>query len=402
MHAPIAITGAGVMSPLGTNAEALWCELVSGQDLRGPWKKRPLGLYPVDNVISIPEEAWAAATSDDNGPSNRARALARFAVNGALAEARLPAPAVPRLGCVLASTTAGVEAMEDGIVRLPADQAPQAMTLDASHLLCAPNCHWTGPISCVSTACSSGLVAPVLAIDMLLAGEADAMIAGGLDVLLEYTICGFNALRVATRDRCRPFSAERRGVVLSEGAACFCFERLDAAVARGAKVKAIIAGYGISCDADHLTAPNIAGVTRAITQALQTSGLATDAVGGIFAHGTGTLSNDFSEVAALRAAFGGDDLPPITSIKSVVGHSQAAAGAFSLLAAVLALERSSLPPTAGVQPLDPELGHLDIVNSGSRPLVKKHLMVNALGFGGNNCVVIVSAPSARSDAPEAD
>ena len=276
------------------------------------------------------------------------------------------------------------------------------MALDASDLLCAPNCRWTGPISFVSTACSSGLIAPVLAIDMLLAGEADAMIAGGLDVLLEYTICGFNALRVASHDRCRPFSAERQGVVLSEGAACFCLERLDAAVARGATVKAIIAGYGISCDADHLTAPNVAGVARAITQALQTSGLATGAVGGIFAHGTGTPSNDSNEVAALRAAFGRDDLPPITAIKSVVGHSQAAAGAFSLLAAILALEKSSLPPTAGVEPLDPQLSGLDVVNNGGRPLAERHLMVNAFGFGGNNCVLIVSAPSVRDRAGEAN
>src|SRR5262249_5444243 len=204
--------------------------------------------------------------------------------------------------------------------------------------------------------------------------EADAMIAGGLDVLLEYTICGFNALRVASHDRCRPFSAERQGVVLSEGAACFCLERLDAAGAGGAAVKAIIAGDCLRCDADHLTAPNVAGVARAITLALQTSGLATGAVGGIFAHGTGTPSNDSNEVAALRAAFGRDDLPPITAIKSVVGHSQAAAGAFSLLAALLALEKSSLPPTAGVEPLDPQLGGLDGVNNGGRPRAAPHLM----------------------------
>jgi 3-oxoacyl-(acyl-carrier-protein) synthase len=127
------------------------------------------------------------------------------------------------------------------------------------------------------------------------------------------------------------------------------------------------------------------------------SGLAPEAFGGIFAHGTGTLLNDINEIAALRAAFADADLPPITSIKSVMGHSQAAAGAFSLLAAVIALEKSSLPATAGFLDPDPELGHVDVVSAGDRLLAKKHLLVNAFGFGGNNCVVVVSAAPSRSD-----
>jgi 3-oxoacyl-[acyl-carrier-protein] synthase II len=398
MHIPIAITGAGVLSPSGAAADAVWSGLVAAPDLCGHWQKRPLAFYPVNNVISIPEDVWTGAMMSE-GLRDRAQILARVAVESALKDAGLPSSAVPRLGCVLGSTLAGVEALEDGIVAHERSPRMDVQALDASCLLSAPRCHWTGPASVICTACSSGLLAPAIAIDMLLAGEADAMIAGGLDVLLEYTICGFNALRAVAPDRCRPFSIGRRGIVPSEGAACFCLERLDAALARGARVKAIIDGYGIGCDADQITVPNVTGVARTITQALQMSGLSPDAFGGIFAHGTGTPLNDANEVAALRAVFADTDLPPITSIKSVMGHSQGAAGAFSLLAAVVALEKSSLPATAGCEP-DPELGRVDVVNAGHRHFEKKHLIVNAFGFGGNNCVVVVSAAPSPSDMPE--
>ena len=120
------------------------------------------------------------------------------------------------------------------------------------------------------------------------------------------------------------------------------------------------------------------------------SGLERDAIGGIFGHATGTQTNDAAEVAALRAAFGTHDLPPITAVKSVMGHPQAGAGAMPLLGAVLALEKSELPATAGVDEIDPALDGVDIVTGGGRKLVKKNLMVNAFGFGGNNCVMTVS------------
>ncbi|MFL6654809.1 MAG: beta-ketoacyl synthase, partial [Sulfurifustis sp.] len=119
---------------------------------------------------------------------------------------------------------------------------------------------------------------------------------------------------------------------------------------------------------------------------------------GVFAHGTGTLANDASEVAALRAVFGDVAVPPITAIKSLLGHPQAAAGAFSLLAAILALQHRQLPPTAGVVEIDRDLNGVDVVREAAQPLAARTLMANAFGFGGNNCVMIVSAPGARESA----
>ncbi|HEV7372760.1 beta-ketoacyl synthase N-terminal-like domain-containing protein [Arenibaculum sp.] len=388
MRSLAAITGIGVLSPAGAGEEALWRGLTGGEDRRGSWPKRVLSGYPIDNVVPIPEDLWKTTSASAAHPGNRAASLADFAVGQALAQAGLPDRAGLRVGCILSSTTAGVEAAEDDVLGLR--PVPTPSDLDGSVIVPTGARRWTGPTGVISTACSSGLVAPALAIDALAAGEADAMVAGGLDVLLEYTICGFNALRLAAGDRCRPFAQGRRGVVLSEGVACFCLEPLEAALRRGARIRAIVTGYGMSCDADHVTAPNPAGVARAVAAALETGGTAPGAIGGIFAHATGTQANDATEVAALRTVFGTGGLPPITAVKSVMGHPQAGAGAMSLLAAVLALENSWLPPTAGLDELDPALGGIDIVTGSGRALDKRTLMVNAFGFGGNNCVMTVA------------
>jgi 3-oxoacyl-[acyl-carrier-protein] synthase II len=391
MQAYTAITGIGVLSPAGIGGEALWRSLTAREDRRGPWSKRSLDRYPVDNVISIPEDIWSKVGASSARPGNRAACLADFAVDQALGEAGIPEADGLRLGCMLATTTAGVEAAENDVLSLRDGSGTVTPSeLDGSAIVPERRGGWTGPTGVLSTACSSGLIAPALAIDALAAGEADVMVAGGLDVLLEYTICGFNGLRLASGDRCRPFDTERRGVVLSEGIVCFCLEPLQAALDRGARIRAVVTGYGMSCDADHVTAPNPSGVARAIRAALDMSGAAPDTIGGIFAHATGTKANDMAEVTALRAAFGTRELPPITAVKSVMGHPQAGAGSMSLLAAVLSLENSRLPPTAGLNEIDPALEGVDIVKDDGRSLSKRNLMVNAFGFGGNNCVMIVT------------
>ncbi|KVT77268.1 beta-ketoacyl synthase [Burkholderia ubonensis] len=399
MSTPIAITGFGVLSPAGATPDALWRALETRAVLNGPWPKRPLAGYPADNVIAVPEAVWRTLEPGATGVENRAAALARYAIRQALADARLGGADGLRIGCMLGTTTAGVEVAENVLVDAPGSGAAGAADLDASALLPGRDGRWRGPLAVLSTACSSGLLAPALAIDALAAGEADVMIAGGVDVLLEYTICGFNGLRVATRDRCRPFSGDRQGVVLSEGVACVCVEPLDAALARGAPIRAIVTGHAAGCDAAHATAPDVDGVARTIAAALAASGVRADALGGVFAHGTGTPTNDGAEIAALRRAFadiyGRDALPPVTSIKSTLGHPQAAAGTFSLVAAALALARRRLPPTANLAVRDDALGDVRIADGDGLPLAGDSVFVNAFGFGGNNCVMVV-ADAARA------
>lgn len=379
---PVAVTGFGVLSPNGTTADAFWTSLMDGVDRRGAWQKRPLDLYPVNNVISIPEDTWQQVAEIGDA---RTSAMAAFLVDGARTSAALPADPDFRVGCILASTTAGAESVEHAMQpRLSNRLEPR---ID-SGLVPRNGFRWSGPTAALSTACSSGLVAPAMAAEILDAGEANAMIAGGLDVLLEYTICGFNSLRLATGETCRPFSADRKGVVLSEGGACFSLEPLAQARARAAPIRAVILGYGLNCDAGHPTAPSAAGISRAIQDALTMSKVAPDLIGGIVTHGTGTPTNDSVEIEALRLVFGASPLPPLMSLKAAIGHSQAGAGASALLAAILSLKNGIMPGTARLDGADPLLGSID-ATAQPRPLGQRCLMINAFGFGGNNCVFIV-------------
>ncbi|MTJ79629.1 MAG: beta-ketoacyl synthase [Telmatospirillum sp.] len=394
MTMTIAITGVGAVCPAGEGEAPFRRAIATGPDLAMTWPKRPVPGLPVDRVVAIPEAFWQKHGAPDR---DRAAILADVTVGAALRDAGLSDGLVSRLGCVLATTTGGVEAVEDGIagIRRP----PGMDEADASILLASPGIAWGGPTAMLSSACSSGLSAPALAAAMLADGEADAMVAGGLDVLLEYTLLGFNSLRLVSDDRCRPFGAGRRGVVLSEGAAAVCLEPLERALARGARIRAVISGFGLGCDAGHVTAPAVEGLVRAMAGALEDAGIGPSDIVGILAHGTGTPTNDINEVEALKRLFAEVLLPPVTSIKAVLGHPQAAAGAFSLLAAVAALDGDGLPPVAGQDwSIDPALGGLDVVTATSRPLPRpdgrrrRHLLVDAFGFGGNNCVMVVSDP----------
>jgi len=392
MDGRIAITGVGAVSPAGIGAGAFWKGLLAPDDRRSRWSREDLSRYPGMAVVEIPRGVLDAIGVHDGGHDGGhggtlAHRLVRHGVEQALCAAGLDAGrGAGRVGCFLATTTAGVDAFSDAIT----GRAEPGPALDPAGILAAPGQDWRGPAAVLSTACSSGLIAPALAADAIAGGEAEAMVAGGVDVLLEYTLCGFAGLRLATDDRCRPFSRERRGVVLSEGMACVCLEPLAAALERRADVLAVILGYALNCDAGHMTAPDPDGVGRAMAEALDTAGVDRRAVGGVFAHGTGTQANDVAEAEALRRAFGAAGVPPVTAVKSTMGHPQAAAGAFSLLAAVAALRDGVLPPTSGFQEPDPALAGIDVVAGRPRPLVSRCVMVDAFGFGGNNGVMVVA------------
>ncbi len=388
MQGPIAITGVGVVSPLGFSVEPLWEALLSGHDLRADWTRNDLGPYPHRQVIEIPRKFLSQITSSGDNLKCSVSDIARFIVNRALVEARIDFDK-QRVGCLLASTTSGVEDFERSLV----GNRSLMRQLDGTEMLSSPGRMWTGPAEVVSTACSSGLLAPALAADALYSGEAEVMIGGGIDILLEYTVCGFNGLKLVSGDRCRPFDSERRGIVISEGGACFCLEPLSLAMRRHGEVKAVILGYAINCDADNITAPNPYGIAKSMEMALADAGVSPRAIGGVLVHGTGSQANDKAEFDALRLVFGQSVLPPVTAIKSVMGHSQAAAGSFSLLIAIEALRMGQLPPTAGLRTVDPKLDELDVVTTESRALLSDIVMVNAFGFGGNNAVMIVCDPS---------
>ncbi|TMQ67813.1 MAG: beta-ketoacyl-[acyl-carrier-protein] synthase family protein, partial [Candidatus Eisenbacteria bacterium] len=225
----------------------------------------------------------------------------------------------------------------------------------------------TGPAFTISSACASANHAIGQALGMLRAGQADVALAGGSEAPFGYaSLKAWEALRVIAPDTCRPFSLDRKGMILGEGGGMLVLETLDAARARGARIYAEIAGSGFSADAHHITQPAVAGPARAMRAALADGGLASESIGYVNAHGTGTLGNDQTETRAIRDVFGAHARAlAVSSTKSLHGHALGAAGAIEAVATVLALHHGVLPPTANFTAPDPECD-LDVIPNHAR------------------------------------
>ena len=250
----------------------------------------------------------------------------------------------------------------------------------------------TGPVLNIATACASGTHAIGLAFQMVRAGIAPAAIAGGYEAALTFGFLrAWDSMRVVSPTSCRPFSADRDGMTLGEGAAMLILEPLDAALARGAHIYAEIVGFGMSADAHHITQPRAEGAALAMRRALEDTAIEQPAghVGYINAHGTATPTNDAVEASAIHQALGEfASRIPVGGTKSLTGHSIGAAGAIEALATVLALDAASLPHTAGVTDIDASL-NLDILINEPRPIAadKDLALSNSLAFGGLNAVL---------------
>lgn len=249
----------------------------------------------------------------------------------------------------------------------------------------------TGPGFAVASACASAIHAMGVTLSMLRSGLIDAAITGGSEACLTFgTLKGWEALRVMAPDFCRPFSLGRAGMVLGEGAGMIVLETLENARARGAKIYAEFAGFGMSSDAKDLTTPDAKGAGRAITNALNDAGLTPEAIDYINAHGTGTRINDLTETAAIKLALGEERARriPISASKSQFGHALGAAGALEMLATILALNENKAPPTLNYAAPDPECD-LDYVPNAARDVKIDAALNNSFAFGGLNAVVAV-------------
>jgi nodulation protein E len=246
----------------------------------------------------------------------------------------------------------------------------------------------TGPSFTISTACSSAGHAIGQAFWMVRNGITDLALAGGSEAPFSFGILkAWEAMRVVSPETCRPFSKDRRGMILGEGAAMLVLEPLEAALARGAKVHAEIVGFGMSADACHITQPSADGAAKAMRAALRDAGLSPEAISYVNAHGTGTLANDATETAALKAVFGAHaGKLAISSTKSMHGHALGAAAALECVATVLALRDGVLPPTANYNVPDPECD-LDVIPNQARQQQVEWAISNSFAFGGLNAVL---------------
>jgi nodulation protein E len=218
----------------------------------------------------------------------------------------------------------------------------------------------------------------------------DLAITGGSEAPFSFGILkAWEAMRVVSPDTCRPFSKDRKGMILGEGAAMFVIEPLEAALARGARIHAEIVGFGMSSDACHITQPSSEGAARAMRAALRDAALAPEQIGYINAHGTATLANDPTETAAIRSIFGAHaNRLPVSSTKSMHGHALGAAAALECLAAIIALRDGVLPPTANFNQPDPECD-LDVIPNCAREAQVEYAMSNSFAFGGLNAVLVL-------------
>ncbi|WP_421704424.1 beta-ketoacyl-[acyl-carrier-protein] synthase family protein [Aliiroseovarius sp.] len=300
-----------------------------------------------------------------------------------------------RSGVVLGTSGGGMNTLdenyrsvyEDGKNRVHPFVVPKLMNnAAASHVSMEYNLK--GPSFTVATACASSNHAMGQAMQMIRHGGADVMITGGSEAMLCFGgIKAWEGLRVMSRDACRPFSANRNGMVQGEGAAIFVFEEYEHARKRGAEILAEVVGFAMSSDASDIVMPSKQGAARAIRGAMQDGALNPEDICYVNAHGTGTAANDKTECAAVADAFGhhADDLM-ISSTKSMHGHLIGGTGAVELLACIMALREGVIAPTIGYEEPDPECA-LDVVPNVARQMECEAVLSNAFAFGGLNAVL---------------
>mgnify|MGYP001547040366 CR=1 FL=1 len=250
------------------------------------------------------------------------------------------------------------------------------------------HCGFRGPALVAASDCAYDPLEIGLAFQMVRSGQVECAVTGGTEACVTFgTLRGWEAMRVMAPDACRPFSRDRKGLILGEGAAMFVLEPLASARARGAKILGEIVGFGMSADAADLTAPDLGGMTRAMEGALSDAKLAPQDIQYVNAHGTGTAANDLAETRALHQVFGEHARKlAISSTKSMIGHALGAAGALELAATMLAIRDAIVPPTIGYLGPDPACD-LDYVPNKARAMPIEAAMSNSFAFGGLNAVL---------------
>lgn len=406
----IAITGLGMVTPLGNTPEIFFANLVAGKS--GISRIKADFVHALDNKIAAQAEFNAAEhfTRQEIGLLDRISQFAVYAAKQAMADAslQLKPQDLPRTGIYLGTGMGGAGSIEEGYLRLYRENLNRLKPFTV--LMAMNNAAASqvglqfglqGPNLTFTTACSSSSVAIGEAYRQIRHGYADIMLAGGSEALLTFgTLKAWEALRTLAQEdpydpaaSCKPFSANRSGLVLGEGAAMLVLEDMDRAQARGARIYAELTGYGTANDSGHITQPTANGQSAAMCAALECANLQPEDIGYINAHGTATILNDATETAAIKQVFSAAAFTiPVSSTKSMHGHLMGAAGAVELVATTLSLVNGILPPTINLHEPDPACDLDYIPNVARHGAQLKHAMSNSFAFGGTSGVLVVSKP----------
>ena len=398
MQRRVVVTGIGVISAVGHNWCEFWTALREGRSGIGPLEAVDRALLRFQNAAEV--RNYVPANHFDEKEIGLLDRFAQFGVvaaREAVSSARIDWTPDLREGTaiVTGSCVGGQTTEDEGFVNLYRNNIPRVNPLtiprtmeNAAASRISLELGVVGPTYTISTACSSSNHAIGQAFWMVRSGAARMAIAGGSEAVFGLGFLkAWEAMRVVSPDTCRPFSRDRRGLILGEGAAMLVLEPLESAVARGATIYGEIAGFGMSSDAYHLTQPSPDGAARAMRGALADGGLQPEDIDYINAHGTGTIANDGTETAAIRKVFGPHaDRLAVSSTKSMHGHTLGAAGAIEAVATLLALRDGLLPPTANYNEADPACD-LDVIPIVSRRASIEFALSNSFAFGGLNAVI---------------
>lgn len=398
----VAVTGIGMISPLGLTVSDSWKSLSEGRPAIKPIEGVDCSGLRFQNGAQV--RGYDPLQHFEGGKDAYIDRFAQFSVvaaREALRDSQIELTQQLREACaiVCGSAVGGQAALETGFEdlyvagrgRVHPLTIPKTMA-NAGASQISMDLRLSGPTYTVSTACSSSNHAIGQAFRLVRDGDAEMAVTGGSEAPFTIGLLkAWEAMRVIAPDTCRPFSKDRRGMVLGEGGAMMILEPFDAAKARGAKIYAEICGSGMSSDAHHLTQPTVDGPARAMRAALREAGLQPEQIGYINAHGTGTPGNDPTETRAIREVFGSHaDKIAVSSTKSLHGHALGAAGALEAIATILALNRGILPPTANYNERDPECD-LDYIPNEPRAARVEAALSNSFAFGGLNAVVAFRA-----------
>lgn len=400
----VGITGLGVIAATGKDVRTFFNNLLAGRSGIGRITQFDPSSLSVQIAAEVPD--YRAA---DYFPAKRLDFMDRFCEFGLIAAREAMQSSGlqvrdeerPRFGVVMGSGMGGANTLESGFYNLYAKQAtrlhpftiPKIMHNAAASQICMEY-GAEGPSLATSTACSSAGHAIGEAFHLIKYGMADVMLAGGSDAPITYgMIRSWESVRVLATGNgdpshaCRPFSGDREGLVMGEGAGVLLLEELEHARKRGAKIYAELAGYGMTSDASHITQPSVDGPVRAIRMALDEAGVRPDEVGYVNAHGTGTRLNDVTETQVLKESFKEHARKlAISSTKSMHGHVMGGTGAIELIATVMAMDEGVIPPTANYTKPDPECD-LDYVPNQARESKVRVAISNSFAFGGLNAVL---------------
>jgi len=394
----VVVTGMGCVTSIGANLDSFWSALLRGEQGISPLPGIEPGDLRFTHAAQVHHFDPAQYLSPDiTKVSERSSQFALVAAQQAILQAAWKNP--PQMvATILGCSTGGrsIEEPETAMLyrtggRVHPLTVPRSMASSGTALLAMQH-GFSGPAFTLSTACASGAHAIGLAFQAIRSGSVDAAVTGGHEAPLTYGFLkAWDSLRVVSKSGSKPFAADRDGMTLGEGAAMLVLESYDHATARNAEIFGEVVGFGMSCDASHMTQPSGSGAVQAMQAAMRDAGITPEQIGHINAHGTGTVVNDDVEAKAIHAAFGAHTSAlVVTSTKAAHGHAMGASGAMEALATVQALREETAPPTAGITEVDGSL-RLDIVMETPRTLTTEFALSNSFAFGGMNAVLAFRA-----------